>query len=263
MFMRRFAQYTPVIVFACLIGTVAVAQDDNSAAIEALNSQAAADVRRGRFDQAMEAYRQIVEYEPDWPDHWYNMGEVGRVSHNPADCALYFSRYVYLRPSADDHAEVVSMIARCVREMDDKGTISVTATPEDGEIAIDGAAIAAGSLASFALVAGDHQLTVTAEDWVSYNQSFTVVAGEEQTVTVALERMLFYGTIVLRVNLDGAAVSIDDAPVGMTPLDSPITVENGEHLVRLTKDGYYDWVRRITIERDEVLPLDVTLQEEE
>lgn len=252
-----------LIAFAILIGTVAMAQDDNAAAVEALNDEAARHVRHERFDRAMETYRQILEYEPDWPDHWYNMGEVGRVSDNYADCSLYFSRYVYLRPSAEDRAEVVSTIARCVRRMDDTGTISVTATPEDAEIAIDGAAIVEGSLASFTLVEGDHQLTVSAVDWVSYDESFTVVAGEEQALTIALQRMLFYGTLTINANIDGAAVTIDDASVGVTPLDSPVTVQSGQHLVRLTKAGYYDWVRRITIERDEQFSLDVTLQEEE
>jgi len=54
----------------------------------------------------------------------------------------------------------------------------------------------------------------------------------------ALERVT--GTVRISVNVAGAAVTIDAAEVGVSPLAAPVRVPSGLHRVRATKPGYVD-----------------------
>ncbi|MFW5739691.1 MAG: PEGA domain-containing protein, partial [Myxococcota bacterium] len=57
----------------------------------------------------------------------------------------------------------------------------------------------------------------------------------EQTI-VALEP--FVTTLAVRTEHAGADVLVDDEKVGRTPLDGPLSIDVGEHVVRLAKEGY-------------------------
>jgi hypothetical protein len=67
-----------------------------------------------------------------------------------------------------------------------------------------------------------------------------------QTVedTLSLLRPLVT-TLTLQVDEDGAAVSLDDEPVGTTPLAAPLPVEVGEHVVDVRKAGFHDLRERV------------------
>lgn len=45
------------------------------------------------------------------------------------------------------------------------------------------------------------------------------------------------GKIEVTVNVPGAAVSIDDSPIGMSPLDAPVSVSVGKRKISVTKEG--------------------------
>jgi PEGA domain len=46
------------------------------------------------------------------------------------------------------------------------------------------------------------------------------------------------GTVRLAVSEPGAGVTVDDEPVGMTPLPGPFTVDAGKHTLRVKKPGF-------------------------
>jgi hypothetical protein len=64
----------------------------------------------------------------------------------------------------------------------------------------------------------------------------------EDTITVLRPLVT---TLTLSVDEDGATVSVDDEPVGTTPLASPLAVEVGEHVVDVRKAGFHDLRQRI------------------
>jgi len=61
------------------------------------------------------------------------------------------------------------------------------------------------------------------------------------------------GTITIQTNVEGAEVSVDDAPVGKTPLEKPVLVNAGRRKFAASLSGYHPTVRQ-----EEVAGLDVT-----
>jgi hypothetical protein len=48
------------------------------------------------------------------------------------------------------------------------------------------------------------------------------------------------GSVKLTVNEAGAAITVDDAPAGTTPLAEPLLLDLGDHRIRVTKPGFKD-----------------------
>jgi hypothetical protein len=69
----------------------------------------------------------------------------------------------------------------------------------------------------------------------------------------------FVGTVVVNVNVEGAAVTVDGESVGSTPLATPIVLDAGRHTVVVRKDGYENVERPIEISAGTPSSLAVTL----
>jgi hypothetical protein len=66
----------------------------------------------------------------------------------------------------------------------------------------------------------------------------------------------------LRVSEDGAQVSVDDEPVGTSPLGSVQILDIGERKIRATKDGFRPYERTLVVGGGAELTLDVPLERE-
>ena len=235
------------------------AQDDEPSLNE-LYEQANQRVQRGQFARAMTLYHQIVARDPIWSDVWYNMGEVSRVSDNQDGCILYFSRYLFVEENTLDADEVRAIVTDCATDLISSGTVSVSAQPAEANIAVDGVIIAKGQIEGFVLSEGQHQIEVSLDDHHSHTESVTVGPEVVAQVNATLEAISYYGTLAVTANLEGAEIFVDDSTAGVTPLSDPIRLQVGQYLIRVSKPGHYDWMRRVEIFRDEELSLEVELQ---
>ncbi|MBN1945920.1 MAG: PEGA domain-containing protein [Bradymonadales bacterium] len=236
------------------------AQSEGTGDLNELNEQAANHVRRQRYDRALEIYRQIVQADPYWADIWYNLGEVSRVSQQYGDCVLYFSRYLYLIPDAEDSAAVASHVESCSRHIPHGARLEVTVQPQGAKISLDGIELAQGHLPPFSLPPGSHELTVVADNHHPDQRILDLQPGQELSVDILLDQMVRHGTLRIETNVEGAAVTIEGEVVGTTPLDEPIRLRTGLHLVTFTKEGYHDWTRRVEIEADREVLLQVEMR---
>ena len=66
------------------------------------------------------------------------------------------------------------------------------------------------------------------------------------------------GTLVVRTDVEGAEVLIDEETVGFTPLD-PQTLEPGQHTVRVRRPGYTEFDDVVEIEPGAEAVVDVPL----
>lgn len=219
-------------------------------------------VERNRFSRALEVYQQIVEIDPTWGDVWYNMGEVSRVTDSYEDCARYFRGYLFAENGALDADAVHRLINRCLSELE-TGQLSVQATPAEASIAVDGVNIARGTLDNFEFTAGPHQVEVTLTDHTPALHSVDIVAGEASQLSVTLENIDFYGSLSVELNVEGVSIEVEGTVLGVTPLEEPLPLIVGPHLIRLVKEGYRPWTRRIEIFRDQTHNLDAMLREDD
>lgn len=54
----------------------------------------------------------------------------------------------------------------------------------------------------------------------------------------------FVGTIEIKVDQADAEITLDEEPIGTSPLEKPIRVDHGSHVVRVKKSGFEDFVAR-------------------
>lgn len=70
----------------------------------------------------------------------------------------------------------------------------------------------------------------------------------------------FVTTMTVRTSHEGASVLIDDEPAGRTPLDGPLSVDVGEHIVRLEKSGFRGEPVRVKARSGQPVSVDLTLE---
>ena len=70
----------------------------------------------------------------------------------------------------------------------------------------------------------------------------------------------FVTTLAVRTSHEGASIVVDNEPVGRTPLDGPLFVDVGEHIVRLEKPGFRGDPVRIKARSGQPVTVDLTLE---
>ncbi len=94
-------------------------------------------------------------------------------------------------------------------------------------------------------LAGDYEISVSAEGYYDVNTLITV--GEEQAQTFQLQLLPLPGFLNLDSNTDVAIVFIDGEEIGLTPL-SNIELAAGEHELVVSKDRYQSTQQLVQIE---------------
>jgi len=70
----------------------------------------------------------------------------------------------------------------------------------------------------------------------------------------------FISTVTLDVQPEGAAIFVDDVKIGESPLKAPLLVDQGEHRIRVSKDGFQDFTATQSLQGGAPFSLTVALQ---
>jgi tetratricopeptide (TPR) repeat protein len=70
----------------------------------------------------------------------------------------------------------------------------------------------------------------------------------------------FIGEVTIRVNEPGASISVDDQPLGASPLPGAVRLEMGERKITVHKVGFTDFVATQPIDGGAATEIDVTLK---
>ncbi len=71
------------------------------------------------------------------------------------------------------------------------------------------------------------------------------------------------GTVSLSVTEEDASVRVDDEIIGTTPLQAPLTLPGGTHIISVTKDGFISFQETVQITKGTALTREVTLRPSE
>jgi len=103
---------------------------------------------------------------------------------------------------------------------------------------------------------GSHEVKVSKTGYPPFTAKVKIAAGSARKVKVKLNAVT--GRLIVKSKPRMALVSVDDEPVGETPLAVPLTV--GSHQVRITLDGYESQVAAVEISKGEPTPLQIALR---
>ena len=138
--------------------------------------------------------------------------------------------------------------------------VSVSA-PGDAEIYINNELKGVGRW-SGRLNAGLYTVEARKTSHYSSSRSVEVAAGDKRTVTLSAPAPR-YGSLNISTRPIGATVSVDGTALTGTTPNIYADILIGEHTLTVAKPGYVEAEQRITVEEGKVLPVSITLTEEE
>jgi PEGA domain len=144
------------------------------------------------------------------------------------------------------------------------GALSISSTPGDAAVYVDGVYQGVTPTVAGNLVAGPHTVILSKagyQDWVS---TVTVTAGQTTpvTATLASDPKPIYGTVSISSDPSGASVYADDVYVGQTSPGIPLVftqVKPGYHTLLISRPGYQDYTTNGVVTAGQNLDLVIKL----
>ncbi len=164
--------------------------------------------------------------------------------------ALNMNNYPLARSRASDGLRKVNEAladAHAFREKISSGSLDVRSTPSGASIYIDGTYKGVTPFVVLELSEGSYQVKLSRSGYNDYTQTAFITTGETTIVSATLSPTPPpTGALYVKSTPSGASVYIDGTYKGVTPLVVS-ELSGGSHQVRLTKGGYYDHTRTVSI----------------
>ncbi len=125
------------------------------------------------------------------------------------------------------------------------GQLAVSSLPAGAQVFLDGRAVGVAPLTLDNLPPGEYSLRLTYANYRDDARQVTISAGQRTTVEAQLEAMP--ATVAITSTPEGATIFVDDQPRGQTPATLS-DIAPGQHVVRLSKDGFQDWQQTVRLE---------------
>jgi serine/threonine protein kinase len=109
---------------------------------------------------------------------------------------------------------------------------------------------------SLKLKVGQHKVECRHPRYEDYREVLKIVNGEMSRRVITMRKLK---GILSLVTQEGAEVYIDGRLIGVTPMNKPIELDSGPHMVTLKKSGFHTWSSEVTVESKKTLPLRITL----
>jgi len=123
-------------------------------------------------------------------------------------------------------------------------TLEVSSDPSGADVYVDSFYKGTTPL-TIQLSPGSHTVRITKGDYEVYTTTVTLSPGETKSISATLKPA--YGYLNVESDPSGAKVYVDGDYVGTTPLED-YKLSPGEHTLRITKDGYEEYTKTVTVE---------------
>lgn len=137
------------------------------------------------------------------------------------------------------------------------GWLTVTTTPDSGEILLDGKPIGSAPIHRRQIESGDHAIRIDMPLYHGYSENFSVKDGEEKTMSPALQPA--FGSLEITSEPEsGAQVYLDGKLAGVTPYANART-PSGKYLLKVTRELYGDHEEQIVVSDNQPAKIAVTM----
>ena len=124
------------------------------------------------------------------------------------------------------------------------GLVSVSSTPSEASIYLDGTYKGTTPKTIFDVPVGDHSILLTKSGYYDKTATIFVVLNQVAYLSESLDAKT--GEIDISSDPSGAKVYLDDSYKGITPI-MIFDVPEGYHTVKLTKPGYWDYCETLYV----------------
>ncbi len=208
-----------------------------------------------RFSDAFESYQVAQKTHRDARLHYNIAQSLSALERYPEALEAYQAFLAEAPPGTLNEAQQATLF-RLVEELKGKLTrLDLTCDVVGARVLVRGKAVGTTPLAgAVVLNAGEAKLEVLAEGYKPYSTTMVLSGGATVPLRTRLERVDFTGLLSVTSNVAGAQVSVDGAPVGVTPLQ--VRTKQGSHVVVVKAPAHVEQSRMTTIapgKRTEVL----------
>src|SRR3989339_473885 len=144
-----------------------------------------------------------------------------------------------------------------------RGSLKVFSEPAGAEILLNTKAMGITPLKIINIDAGEYKLSLRLQGFTPYETSIKILANETQNLSLALKAVEqplpppapVFATITVATTPTGAALSINDQPVGTTPFRCD-TMAPGPYKLRLELEGYDPLEGAVMLKAGETRPVE-------
>jgi len=136
------------------------------------------------------------------------------------------------------------------------GSIYATSSPSGASVFLDGSSYKQGTtpIKITGVAAGSHNIRFSKSGYNDYTRTKSVKAGKTSSINVNLLQAT--SSISVASTPSGASVYLDGSHKGTTPME--ITgVSTGSHTIKLSKSGYKDDTRKISVKAGETISINL------
>jgi tetratricopeptide (TPR) repeat protein len=210
-----------------------------------------------RWAEALEYFRRSRALA-ERPSSIYNAAVALYHLGRYREAVVAFDDYLALTTREEDgqrYAEAERYLEQMQRNL---GRLTLTVTPPDAEIAVDGAPVSGeGEHRVLHLDPGSRNITISAEGYQTRRISLSVLEGQVHERSIALRESS--DTILgIRADVDEATIYVDGVAVGRGSVELP--VEPGSHDVEIEADGYHDYGEEVEVEFGALHRVDAALR---
>lgn len=266
-----------IVLLVELSASVALAQQDAASEIDAASEFARANrlASAGAITRSIPHYERVLQADPvKYRQAHYNLAEAYRFKKRCPEAVILYHAYLALEEREEDIKDAREGLRECIAGQD-TGTLRVEVSPTaTAQIQVGEFVVARDEgLEAIEVIAGDYTVAVRATDHVPDRRTVSVAADQDQELSVELDKKLFFGTLRIQVDQEGASVDIepreldseraDDASIQLeSPVGEPQKLATGKYFIAITKPGYRRWIRNVRVRRDDQTSVDARLQQE-
>lgn len=240
-----------IVVAVWLVAAAASAQasDDPLEQASAHFDRGITFYNEGRYDAALAELARAYELAPAHQT-LYNLARVHAALGHAVESARAYARYleeagdeIGARRRREAEAALEEQRARI-------GRLEVIVDADGATVSVDGVDVATAPLREpLELSAGMHNVEVRAPGREATRHAVSIAGQSTARLEVSLrEEVVPRGTLRVESSLPEVTITIDDEPVGMTPLQSTLPLRAGQHRVTATRVGYRTETRAVQID---------------
>ena len=265
-------------VAACALIVPAVAKDKAKKKTEYINAYEELTIANkyaaaGAISRSVPHYLKVLKADPiNYAVAHYNLAEVYKAKKKCTKAGFHYQAYIMSgRDAATKKAATAGMKA-C--GSDNWSALTVSAKPAEANVTVNGFLFGQGdAVKSVKLPKGTYAIHVTATDHSAQKRS--VELSGDQSVSVSLDKMTFYGNLGFSVRYKGKPVKgaivkvtpkkIDkstlkvDAMTLTTPVKKSFKLPTGKYFIEITTPGFDRWIRNVYVTRDSNNRVDISL----
>ena len=248
----------------CALPAQLYAQGSTNPRYQAAVRQAEEAKASGKYKDAAEAFRRANSLEPN-PKMLYDIALMYQQAGERRLALQYFKMFVDQIPSDARSSDAMGFITQLQTELlDEYEELIITSQPEGAYIYVESRANGSIGEAPIKtkLLPGEYEIIAELDGYVDATQIVTVQKGTSTQAALSLYSEQEVAPVSFLVNRANAKIYVDQQLLARTPLERPLLLRQGVHVIRVMLAGHAPWEREVRVQAQMPMTVDVVLTEQ-